>query len=428
MNTRTPSGPVVPVLMPQAGQSMEEGSIVRWLVAEGDTVAKGDILFEVETDKAVVEIEAAENGRLAKIVVPEGATVPVKTVVAVLADTDEDAAGYLSDLGEEGPSHEEVTASAAAEPAASELPPTPPILGEPDPGSPRIGGVGGRRIAASPLARKAAEARGVALASVGTGSGPRGRIMLADVERFSPSPPSTLGEPNRLAPQAPPESGPGGGQRRPMSRMRKAIARNLLASKQTIPHFYMKTTIEADALLAFQKAEKAHYRCSVNDVITLAVARLLMEFPAFRSQVSGDDIVEYPDANIGIAVGMDEGLVVPVLKAADTRNLKGIAAETRRLVEAARAGKVEGMGEGVFTISNLGMFGVEEFSAIINPPESAILAVGAAREEVVVHHGAFRPGHRLTLSLSADHRVIDGLLAARFMARLKELLETPEAI
>jgi pyruvate dehydrogenase E2 component (dihydrolipoamide acetyltransferase) len=213
-----------------------------------------------------------------------------------------------------------------------------------------------------------------------------------------------------------------------MSRMRKAIARNLVASKQTIPHFYMKTTIEADALLAFQKAEKAHYRCSVNDVITLAVARLLMEFPAFRSQVSGDDIVEYPDANIGIAVGMDEGLVVPVLKAADTRNLKGIAAETRRLVEAARAGKVEGMGEGVFTISNLGMFGVEEFSAIINPPESAILAVGAAREEVVVHHGAFRAGHRLTLSLSADHRVIDGLLAARFMARLKELLESPEAI
>jgi pyruvate dehydrogenase E2 component (dihydrolipoamide acetyltransferase) len=213
-----------------------------------------------------------------------------------------------------------------------------------------------------------------------------------------------------------------------MSRMRRAIARNLAASKQTIPHFYMKATIDAGPLLAFQKAEKEHYKCSVNDVITLAVARLLMEFPAFRGQIAGEEVVTYPDADIGVAVGVEEGLLVPVLKAADTRNLKGIAAESRRLVEAARAGKVEGMGEGVFTISNLGMFGIEEFSAIINPPESAILAVGAAREEEIVHNGAFRAGRRMTLTLSADHRIIDGVLAARFMARLRELLEAPEKI
>lgn len=417
MNNPSPSGSAVPILMPQAGQSMEEGTIVRWLVSEGDTVQKGDILFEVETDKAVVEADATQDGRVAKILVPEGGTVPVQAMVALLADTDEDAAGYLSGLGEEAPAVEELTASGAAEPAA-------PLV---EASARAVSKTAAGRIPASPLARRVAEARGVALADVGQGSGPRGRIMLADVERVAGGEKPDVGS-EKPSPPTSHISPPTSGIARPMSRMRKAIARNLATSKQTVPHFYMKATIEADALLAFQKAEKAHYKVSVNDVITLAVARLVMEFPAFRSRIAGDEIIEYPDADIGIAVGMDEGLVVPVLKAADTRNLKGIAAETRRLVENARGGRVAGMGEGVFTISNLGMFGIEEFSAIINPPESAILAVGAAREEIVVHKGAFRAGHRMTLTLSADHRIIDGLLAARFMARLKELLEAPERI
>jgi pyruvate dehydrogenase E2 component (dihydrolipoamide acetyltransferase) len=219
-----------------------------------------------------------------------------------------------------------------------------------------------------------------------------------------------------------------GGTRTPMTKMRKAIARNLSLSKQTLPHFYLKGTIDADPLLSYYKREKALYACSVNDVILYAVSRVILEMPSFRSQIDGDDTVQFESVNIGMAVGLDQGLVVPVLKGADSRNLKGIAQESRRLVESAKSGKVEGMGEGVFTISNLGMFGVEEFSAIINPPESGILAVGAAREEVVVKDGALKIGKKLTLVLSADHRIIDGTMAAKFMARLKQLLENPESI
>lgn len=403
----SPVGNVVPIRMPQPGQSMEEGLIVRWLAREGDTLAKGDPLFEVETDKAVLEVEAPEDGRLARILVGEGETVAVKTVVAVLAGSDADAAAWLSGAGEEAAPVMEAAPAAAEEPVAS-----------------RAASAGGTeaRVAASPLARRVAAERGVALESVGAGSGPRGRIMLRDVERAVPTAPAPV---EASAPYAPEIHAREGGTRRPMSRMRRAIARQLSAAKQTIPHFYVKTTVEADAMIAFRKAEKANYPCSLNDILTLAVAHAVMEFPAFRSQIEGEDLVEFPDANIGIAVGVEDGLVVPVLRDADTRNLKGIAAETRRLVQAARAGKVEGMGEGTFTISNLGMFDVEEFTAIINPPEAAILAVGAVREEIAVKNGAFRAANRLTLTLSADHRIIDGLLAARFMARLKELLEDP---
>lgn len=418
MNPSTPASGVTPILMPQPGQSMEEGVIVRWLVGEGDTVRKGDVLFEVETDKAVVEIEATESGRLARILVGEGETAAVKAPVALLAENDAAVADYLSGPTEEAP--------AVVEPSAVSAPPS---MAAPPPLDFRLPPSSGR-VAASPLARKVAAANGIALESVGGGSGPRGRIMLCDVEKAAEAQPHPA---QAQPPMAAPAIAPAipvreGGTRRPMSRMRKAIARNLTASKQNIPHFYMKTTVEADAMLAFYKAEKQNYPCSLNDVITLAVARAVMEFPAFRGQIDGDEVVEFPDANIGIAVGVEDGLVVPVLRAADTRNLKGIAAETRRLVEAARAGKVEGMGEGAFTISNLGMFGIEEFTAIVNPPESAILAVGATREEIIVKEGAFRAGRRLTLTLSADHRLIDGLLAARFMARLKALLEDPTSL
>ena len=210
--------------------------------------------------------------------------------------------------------------------------------------------------------------------------------------------------------------------------MRKAIARNLQASKQSIPHFYMQMTIDAGALHAFYKRQKALYPCTLNDVIVLAAARTVTEFPAFRSRIDGEEVVELPWANIGIAVGLEDGLVVPVVLAADRFELKQLAAETRRLVEAARKGKVEGVGQGVFTITNLGMFGIERFSAIINPPEAAILAVGAIREDVIVREGSMKPGRVMTLTLSADHRIVDGLLAARFLQRLKELLERPEQL
>jgi len=206
--------------------------------------------------------------------------------------------------------------------------------------------------------------------------------------------------------------------------MRKAIARNLTLSKQTIPHFYMRQTIEAEAMMAYNRERKAEFPCSINDVITMACARAIREFPAFRSRMEGDEIV--PGAIFGISVGLENGLVVPVVCGADRMDLRQLAGETRRIVEAARGGKLEAMGQGVFTISNLGMFGIEEFSAIINPPEAAILAVSAIRETCVVHNGAIRAAKVMTLTISCDHRLIDGLMAARFMAKLKELLEGPE--
>ena len=207
--------------------------------------------------------------------------------------------------------------------------------------------------------------------------------------------------------------------------MRRAIGLNLQQSKQTVPHFYVRTTIDADPLLAFYRERKAAANCTLNDVIVLAVGRAIREFPAVRSQIVGNEIVEYPHANIGIAVGVDDGLVVPVVLDVDTLSLSQLAAETKRIVEQARKGRLENIGKGHFTISNLGMFGVEEFSAIINPPESGILAVSAAREAVIVKNGAMRVGHQMTMTLSADHRIVDGVMAAKFMQRLQAILEHP---
>jgi pyruvate dehydrogenase E2 component (dihydrolipoamide acetyltransferase) len=207
--------------------------------------------------------------------------------------------------------------------------------------------------------------------------------------------------------------------------MRRAIGLNLQQSKQTVPHFYVRTTIDADAMLAFYRDQKATANCTLNDVVILAVARTIREFPAVRSQIVGNEIVEYPHANIGVAVGIDEGLVVPVVTNADTLSLPLLAAETKRVVENARKGRLENIGKGHFTISNLGMFGVDEFSAIINPPESGILAVSAAREAVIVENGAMRAGRAMTMTLSADHRIVDGVMAAKFMQRLKAILENP---
>jgi pyruvate dehydrogenase E2 component (dihydrolipoamide acetyltransferase) len=207
--------------------------------------------------------------------------------------------------------------------------------------------------------------------------------------------------------------------------MRRAIGLNLQHSKQTVPHFYVRTTIDADPLLAFYKEQKSPANCTLNDVIVLAVGRAIRDFPAVRSRIVENEIVEHPHVNIGIAVGVDEGLVVPVVVNVDTLSLAQLAAETKRIVEQARNGRLENIGKGHFTISNLGMFGVEEFSAIINPPESGILAVAAAREAVLAKNGAMRVGHQLTMTLSADHRIVDGVMAAKFMQRLQAILEHP---
>ncbi len=202
----------------------------------------------------------------------------------------------------------------------------------------------------------------------------------------------------------------------------------LLTSKQTIPHFYARVTVHADALFAFYREQKPKTNCTINDVVTLACARAVREMAPFRSRIEGDQIVEFPTVDLGIAVGVDDGLVVPVLQNADRMSLSEVAQNTRRIVERARGGMLEGIGKGRMTITNLGMFGVEEFSAIINPPEPAIVAVGAIREGVIVKDGAMRPGRLMTLTLSCDHRLIDGVLAAKFLARLKAMLEVPQQL
>jgi len=403
-------GTLTDVLMPQAGQSMEEGTIVRWLKNEGDKVQAKDILLEVETDKAVVEVEAGHEGTLRKIIVSAGTTVPIRTRIALIGDANaaipaDVAALSVSPVVVASAPRVSVPVSVVSAPVAT------PASGS---------------VKASPAARKIAGERGIDLVSVSAGSGPNGRITSRDL-------PAQGVPPKAAAPVAPvatvstpaPAAVSGQAFRRRLTPMRKAIARNLLASKQTIPHFYMQLTINAVPMSDLQKAEKSKYQCSLNDFVTKACAKAIREFPAFRSRIENDEMVEFSDVNIGIAVGMDEGLVVPVILGADTLSIKALAAETRRLAQSAKTGKIENMGKGVFTITNLGMFGIEQFTAIVNPPEAAILAVGTTRETVVVQDGAMWAGKVMTVTLSADHRVVDGLPAAKFMARLKELLETP---
>ncbi len=391
------------ITLPQAGQSMEEGTILLWHKQEGEQVEKGEILLEIETDKATLEVESTHSGTLRKILCPEGETVPVLTVLALVGDaTEEVPSRWVEGPEERAPGPAAESAQACRQSSAQTRVPSPP----PDPGAPesrRVSQPG--RVRASPSARKAARDYGIDLATLGTGSGPKGRILPSDVVRAAGATLKSV-------------------QRR-MTPMRKAIARSVSLSKQKIPHFYMRLTIDAGPLLAFYQEQKNTSACTLNDIIALACGRVLRDFPSFRSRIDQDEVVEMPSANLGIAVGTEEGLVVPVITGADRLTLGQLAAESRRIIEMARRGKVEGMGKGVLTITNLGMFGVEEFCAIINPPESAILAVGAVREDVIVQDGAIRAGRLMTMTLSCDHRLVDGLLAAEFLGRLKKALEDP---
>ncbi|MBX3730616.1 MAG: 2-oxo acid dehydrogenase subunit E2 [Candidatus Sumerlaeia bacterium] len=395
---------VVPILMPQAGNTMEEGTILAWRVAAGDRVAAGQAVLEIETDKATVEVESPAAGRVARLLAQVGAIVPVQAPVALLADDDAEADAWLAANGTGA-------ACASAEPApAAAAPSAPPPQAAA--AAPAAADVAPRthsgRIKASPLARKLAAARGVNLSGIPRGTGPNGRILAADVETAGASTAAPV--------------------RRPLTSMRRAIARNLQTSKQTVPHWYLRLTLDAGPMLDFYRAAKARHGITLNDLVLLAVGRVVHELPEFRSRIEGNELVEIPHSNIGVAVGTDNGLVVPVVCGVERMTLAQLATESRRVVEAARAGKIEGIGKAVFTISNMGMAGVEEFGAIVNPPESGILAVGAIREEVIVRDGAIRAGRVVTMTLSADHRVVDGLVGARFAARLKQLLENPQTL
>ena len=389
------------VIMPSLGFDMTEGRLARWLKNEGDPVGKGQEIAEIETEKATVEIEAPAQGILAQIIVHAGETVPVGTVIAVIVGTGEKV--------------EAVSATAPTPPAPPAQAPA-PEAGDGGAAPP------GARVRVSPVARKMAEDAGLDLSRV-KGTGPGGRVLERDVQAAiaagpAPTPPGV-------------PSGPAPGATVPLNRMRKAIARRMTESKAAAPHFYVTVEINMDDAMKVREQLNAlapeTERISVNDLVVAAAAKTLARFPVLNASYREENLEMHPQVDIGIAVALEDGLIPPVLRDADKKPLRRIAAESRALTERARANKLrsDDLGGGTFTVSNLGMFDVDEFIAIINPPEAAILAVGAVTLRPVAVLGEVRIASMMKATLSVDHRVADGAQAGRFVQEFKKLLENP---
>ncbi|MEM7057186.1 MAG: pyruvate dehydrogenase complex dihydrolipoamide acetyltransferase [Pseudomonadota bacterium] len=417
------------VTMPALSPTMEEGTLAKWLVAEGDTESAGDLIAEIETDKATMEVEAVDEGTVGKLLVAEGTEgVKVNTVIAVLLEEGESA----SDIGDvAAPPAAAAPAEAPAE-AATETPAAAPAPAAPVAAS-------GGRVFASPLARRIAADKGIDLAQV-KGTGPKGRIVKADVEDFTPS--AAAETPAAAKPVSMP-AGPAAAQVLKMYEgrgfeeialdgMRKTIAARLTEAKQTIPHFYLRRDIELDALLAARKqinaaGEKQGIKVSVNDFVIKACAVALQRVPAANAVWAGDRILQMQASDVAVAVAIDGGLITPVILDAETKGLSALSTEMKDLAGRARDRKLmphEYQG-GSFAISNLGMFGIDNFDAVINPPHGSILAVGAGVQKPVVKGGEVKVATAMSVTLSVDHRVIDGALGAEFLTAIKENLENP---
>ncbi len=398
------------ILMPALSPTMTEGTLARWIKSEGDSVEPGDIIAEVETDKATMEIEAVDEGVLGRILVAEGAEgVAINTPIAVLVGEGEDAA-----------------AAAPPQPAGSGAPP-PPAAAAPAPPSPPPAAPEGR-IFASPLARRMAAQAGIDLAAL-SGSGPRGRVVKRDIEAALDARAAAPPQPEPAAPPAAPAP-PAGAVEIPNSGMRKTIAKRLAESKRTIPHFYLTVDCEIDALLktrADLNARSDAYRLSVNDFVVRAAALALRKVPEANAAWTDAATLRRTTVDVAVAVAVEGGLVTPVVRGADNKGLAEISAEMADFAARARAGKLppEEYQGGGFSISNLGMYGVREFAAVINPPQAGILAVGAGEQRPVVRDGALAVATVMTCTLSGDHRVIDGAIGARFLAAFKGLVEDP---
>ncbi len=409
----------VKVEMPKLSDTMEEGVIAAWNVEEGDTVESGDVIAEVETDKATMEVEVFDAGTILKILVDEGDAVPLGGLIAVIGEEGEDISDILEEAGSEGSSDKssekkkEDTDKKAEEGEES----FDPVFGDLDKkgnGQPDDG-----RIKASPLARKMAEEQGIKLSNV-EGSGPHGRIIKRDIESY---------EPSKAPAAAPTATVTQEDKEHRVSQMRKTIARRLSESKFSSPHYYETIDIDMSAVWDARKQlnEISDTKISFNDIVVKAVATALLKHPDINSSWQGDKIIEHRNVNVAVAVGIEEGLVTPVIDNTDQKGLQQIAAESKELIEKAqnRDLQPEEMEGSTFTVSNLGMFGIEEFTAIINPPNACILAVGAIREEPVVEDGEVVPGKRMKVTLSSDHRIVDGVSAAQFLNTLKQMLENP---
>ncbi len=387
------------VAMPKLGFDMAEGKLVRWLKSEGERVEKGEILAEIETDKATVEVEAPAGGVVRKQLVGEGTAVPVGTPIAILGAADE--------------AIDESTAAAAT--------PVPETAGEasepfgPPPAAavPLETGRLPAGVRASPLARRLAKERGLDVARL-QGSGPGGRVLRRDVE--------AAGAVGAVAAAA---------ERVLPSRLRAAIGHRMVQAKQQAPHFYVTTEIDAEPMMSLREELNALLpegeKFSVNDFIVKAAALTLRQFPGLNASLDGETIVRHAQVNVGVAVALDEGLITVVTRDTDRKPLRQLSQETRQMVARARQGKVrpEDIEGSTFSVSNLGMFDIDHFIAIINPPEAAILAIGSVREVPVVREGRVVPGLRLKVTLSADHRLTDGAEAARWLQTFKGILEHP---
>ncbi len=425
------------ILMPALSPTMEEGTLAKWLVKEGDTVSSGDLLAEIETDKATMEFEAVDEGTIGKILIPEGSEgVKVNTAIAVLLEDGES----VDDIGAApAPAPAAAPAAAAgnevAAPAASEAPaPAPVAPAKAD----------GGRIFASPLARRIAAQKGLDLAQI-TGSGPHGRIVKADVESATATPAAAATAP--AATTTPAAAAPAGPSADAVAKMyegrdyeeikldgmRKTIAARLSEAKQTIPHFYLRRDIKLDALLKFRsqlnkQLEGRGVKLSVNDFIIKAVANALQQVPECNAVWAGDRVLQLKPSDVAVAVAIEGGLFTPVLQDADTKSLSALSTEMKDLAGRARERKLaphEYQG-GTFAVSNLGMFGIDNFDAIVNPPHAGILAVGTGlKKPVVGDDGELTVATVMSVTMSVDHRVIDGALGAQLLQAIVENLENP---
>ncbi|MGB7045373.1 MAG: pyruvate dehydrogenase complex dihydrolipoamide acetyltransferase [Methylocella sp.] len=422
----------IDILMPALSPTMERGNLARWLKKEGDKIKPGDALAEIETDKATMEVEAIEEGVLVKIVVPEGtADVPVNDVIGLIAGEGEDAK----------------TGASRPSPAREKTPDAPPAA----PNAPAVAartpnGESGPRVFVSPLARRIAKDSGLDLASI-TGSGPHGRIIERDVKAALAHAPAAVPAQSTKAPSVPlptpPDElirknyAPGSFEEIPHDSMRKTIARRLVEANRAIPHFYLTADCDLDALTTLREAinaaapkdkeGKPAYKISVNDFIIKALALALIRVPGANAAWTESAMLKHKHADVGVAVAIPGGLVTPIVRAAETKSLSMISSEMKDFSARARARKLmpEEYQGGSSAVSNLGMFGIKSFSAIINPPQATILAVGAAEQRIIVKDGAPAAATLMSVTLGCDHRAVDGVLGANLLAAFKDLIEKP---
>lgn len=413
----------IKIQMPKLSDTMDTGRIIKWLKKEGEKVSPGDVLAEVETDKANMDMEAYDEGTLLKIVAKEGDRVPIGGLIGVLGDKGEDVSAVVSEAAAPAAKESSATpapaansapaaAAAPAQPAAAPATTAPPPAAQPK---------GNGRLKASPLAKRLASDRGIDLNAV-TGTGTSGRIVKRDVESFTPSQGA-----RRVVVSS------GEYQDVPLTMMREAIAKRLSQSNVEAPHFFLTVEVAMENAIAFRESLNAFdedNKTSFNDIIVKACAVALQRHPEVNATFMQDKIRMFGDVHIGVAVAIEEGLITPVIRDVDKKGIREISVDSKDLATRARARKLkpEEYSGSTFTVSNLGMFGVDEFTAIINPPEAAILAVGGIAEKPVVENGQIKIGKRMKMTLSSDHRVVDGALSAKFMQTLKKILENPASL